>query len=227
VAQTAAEILGLISEGAGVRGALIATGDGVYPEGDRSGLDRSAAADVAKTVRRMIVASATVGAPLKELIISLGAAQMMILPLDDTSTVVILLERNVAPSAVRERIGPHVETLVHVMAGDSDDDIDTGGGDSGDDEVDAVLHGELGPVLEQISECYRGYILKTGRNQDQTEHLLRGQLQEWLLCCNPSAYTFPLLLDGLSQTMNDAPDERGGFVSDVHAILRKTGAWTG
>jgi hypothetical protein len=53
---------------------------------------------------------------------------------------------------------------------------------------------------------------------------MRTQLREWLLCCNPSTYTFPLLLDGLSQTLTNAPAERTAFVAEVEAIIKRVGA---
>ena len=59
--------LGDISAIPGVRGALITTGDGALFSGDGV-FNQSIAADLARTVRRMVVASATVGAPLAELL---------------------------------------------------------------------------------------------------------------------------------------------------------------
>ena len=53
------------------------------------------------------------------------------------------------------------------------------------------------------------------------------QLREWLNCCNPSAYTFPLLLDGLSQTLNEAPDLRSEFMGAVQDIMRGSQVWAG
>ena len=72
VSDAREQLLDLLEElGAiqGVRGALIATTDGALAGGARSGLASSVANDVAKTVRRMTVASSTVGVPLQELLI--------------------------------------------------------------------------------------------------------------------------------------------------------------
>ena len=75
----------------GVRGALLATADGPLAGGKHSGLDPGTATDVSKTVRRMVVASSTVGAPLEELSISFGKARLMIIPIRDDATLVVLL----------------------------------------------------------------------------------------------------------------------------------------
>ena len=55
----------------------------------------------------------------------------------------------------------------------------------------------------------------------------REQMREWLLCCNPSPYTFPLLLDGLSQALGERPTERANFMNDVQSAMRSSKLWAG
>ena len=141
----------------GVRGALIATSDGALDEGRTSGLDDATATDVAKTVRRMVVASATVGAPLEELSISFGNARLMIIPLREDATLAVFIERQSAVSAVRTILRVEVESLKELLASDLDEDEDEDDDfevDEGDDEVDRLLASELGPVLRKIQSCY-------------------------------------------------------------------------
>ena len=52
-------------------------------------------------------------------------------------------------------------------------------------------------------------------------------MREWLLCCNPSPYTFPLLLDALAQQLNDAPEIRSEFMIEVQEALQHSDIWSG
>jgi hypothetical protein len=203
----------------GVRGVFIATGDGVLEGVDKSALPSSVTQDIAKTVRRMTVASATVGVPLQELLINFGASRMMVTPLSDESTVVFLLERDQAVSPVRSMLAVSREQLAQLLDG--------GGGAAGDaatagtdDEIDRIMQGDLGEVLAKIYGQFETYVLRTGRSEDDAAVMMRDQMREWLLCCNPSPYTFPLLIDGLGQLLNDAPTERSQFMEEVQATIR-------
>lgn len=216
------ELLDLLEElGAiqGVKGALVATSDGAVAAGERSGLPSVTANDVAKTVRRMTVASATVGVPLQELLINFGAARMMVTPITEDATIVVLLERDTAVSPVRSLLGVQMTELRRLMDADDDAEAVASLADEAD-EVARVMDGELGPVLGQIREQFTTYVLKTGRTTDEARSMMRDQMREWLLCCNPSPYTFPLLIDGLGQLLNDAPTERGEFMQVVQATIR-------
>ena len=81
----------------GVRGALLAVPGGAFAGGKNSGLASEAAEGVAKTVRRMVVASTNGG-------LSGGRAsdqlwsprRMLVAPLREDSTLVVLLERDTA-----------------------------------------------------------------------------------------------------------------------------------
>jgi hypothetical protein len=209
----------------GVRGALVATAQGAYADGKHSGLDPVAASDVAKTVRRMVLASTTVGAPLDELQINFGAARMLVVPMRDDKTLVVMLERNTATAPVQSLLNLELERLNKLLALASG--VSTGdSADPSEDEYAVLMSGELGPVLHKIQACFVGYVEKTGRSGAEADTMMRSQIAEWLLCCSPSTYTFPLLLDGLGQLFNEAPDQRAAFVADVHAILRESGALT-
>jgi hypothetical protein len=64
-------------------------------------------------------------------------------------------------------------------------------------------------------------------DRDRANAVMRTQTREWLLCCSPSPYTFPLLLDALSQQLNDAPDVRVEFVNEVQEALQYSDIWSG
>ena len=86
------------------------------------------------------------------------------------------------------------------------------------------LSSPLGPILREIEAVYHNYRKRGGLDQARTRAIMHEQMREWLLCCNPSNYTLPLLLDGLSETMVDDQPNRHRFVSEAQNILRKAGA---
>ena len=79
-------------------------------------------------------------------------------------------------------------------------------------------------MLLEIESVFHNYRKRRGSSPTQTREEMHEQIREWLLCCNPSNYTLPLLLDGLSETMVDDPNGRNGFVGEVQGILRRAGA---
>lgn len=215
----------------GVRGALITTGDGALFAGD-SVFNENIASDLARTVRRMVVASATVGAPLAELLINFGRARMMIMPLREEATLAILLDRDNVTSTVRSVVKLQLASLKAVLRSASPD-----AGESGilpqlprsepEDEVDRLMLGELGPVLRDVQACFTSYIERQGKSQADAAAMMREQMREWLLCCNPSPYTFPLLIDGLAQLLGDDLDRRTAFMTDVQQAMRRSKIWLG
>lgn len=219
-----------ISKLDGARGGLIATGDGAFSDGRHSTLEMTVANDVAKTVRRMVVASTTVGAPLEELIINLGAARMMVTPIDDDATLVVLLERDTATGPMRKAMASVLKTLRGFR---SPAEIDASAGlpppsaFDGDDEIEELVGGELGPALHKIDTSFASSVYRLGGDVPQAAEIMREQLREWLLCCNPSPYTIPLLLDGLSQTLNEDPQVRIDFMNEMQQILKESGVWQG
>lgn len=204
----------------GVKGAVIAAGDGALAGGERSGLSSTIANDLAKTVRRMTVASTTVGVPLQELLINFGAARMMVTPLSDDATVIVLLERDQAVSPVRSLLAVQLGEMRRLLEAHEGSEEETSTDSESGDEIDRIMHGELGTVLGQIREQFTTYVVRTGRTSDDAHGMMREQMREWLLCCNPSPYTFPLLIDGLGQLLNDAPNERSEFMEVVQATIR-------
>ena len=204
----------------GVRGAMIATSDGALASGARSGLPSAIANDVSKTVRRMTVASSTVGVPLQELLINFGAARMMVIPLREDATVVVLLERDTAVSPVRNLLAVQLGEIRELLDADPVRHAEEGPGDETLDEIARIMNGPLGPVIERISHQFSIYVARTGRSPDESQEMVREQMREWLLCCNPSPYTLPLLVDGLGQLLDNAPNERGEFMETVQGTIR-------
>jgi predicted regulator of Ras-like GTPase activity (Roadblock/LC7/MglB family) len=210
----------------GVRGALIASVDGAFADGARSGLEPDVALDVAKTVRRMTVASATVGAPLEELLINFGAARMLVVPIREDGTLVVLLERDAAVESARSLLRVQLDEIQGLLEAVGGGAIPGGSPASApSDEIARVLASDLGPVLGKIQEKFASYVTKESGHD--AADLMREQMREWLLCCNPSPYTFPLLLDGLAQVLDDAPDVRAAFMAEVQAVVRSSELWSG
>jgi predicted regulator of Ras-like GTPase activity (Roadblock/LC7/MglB family) len=178
----------------GVRGAIIATADGALASGSRSGLPAVTANDVAKTVRRMTVASATVGVPLQELLINFGAARMMVIPLREDATVVVLLERDTAVAPVRNLLNVQLGELRQLLDAQGAGDGEAPEGDEVEDEIGRIMRGELGPVLDRIAHQFSIYVGRAGKSREEAAELMREQLREWLLCCNPSPYKMGILL---------------------------------
>lgn len=214
------DLLGELGGIQGVRGAIIATGDGALASGARSGLPVATANDVAKTVRRMTVASATVGVPLQELLINFGAARMMVVPLRDDATVVVLLERDTAVAPVRYLLNAQLADIRQLLDAQGQADAQAHDGDEVEDEIGRIMRGELGPVLDRIAHQFAIYVARAGKTRETAGELMREQLREWLLCCNPSPYTLPLLIDGLGISLEDAPTVRSEFMEVVQNTIR-------
>jgi predicted regulator of Ras-like GTPase activity (Roadblock/LC7/MglB family) len=204
------ELLREIATTQGVRGVMIANAEGAFGNGAYSSLQAAAANDVAKTVRRMVVASTTATAPLRELLINFGPSRMMIRPLHEDAILVALLERDTDTKGIRSLLDRQLQRLQRVLSGDAGPA--TPAGDETDDEIGQLLASRLGPVFREIESAA------------DTRVDMHEQMREWLLCCNPSTYTLPLLLDGLSETMSDDPTGRNGFVNEVQELLRRAGA---
>jgi len=203
----------------GVRGALIATSEGALASGARSGLPEAIANDVAKTVRRMTVASATVGAPLQELLINFGAARMMVIPLREDATVVVLLERDRAVAPVRNLLSVQLSELRELLDAQPMEAADSGPGDETLDEISRIMHGPLGGTIERISQQFGIFATAAGRSRSEASELVNEQMREWLLCCNPSPYTLPLLVDGLGQLLDGDPAARSEFMETVQPMI--------
>ncbi len=214
----------------GVRGSLVATVDGAYQASERGAFDSATATDIAKTVRRMVVASATVGSAIEELLITFGSARMMIVPVREEATLTIMLERDSATPLVRSTLQNRIGALLQQLgsgSGSGESSISNNVVSEPEDEVDRLMSGELGPVLRDVQAVFTTYVVRGGRDSDEAGVLMREQMREWLLCCNPSPYTFPLLIDGLSQVLSDRQGERTTFMNDVQAAMRNSKLWAG
>lgn len=215
------DLLSLTRTVAGVRGAMLATTDGPIGATEHAHLQPGVATDVDKTVRRLVVASTTANAPLRELLINFGPSRMMLRPVGE-DVLVVLLDREVPTTPLRELLDIEIPRLLRLLRGEPEIvNIDLG---ETDDEVGELLASPLGPVLREIESVYHSFRKHRGSTPAQTRQDMHEQLREWLLCCNPSNYTLPLLLDGLSETMVDDPKARSGFVGEVQGILRRAGA---
>lgn len=220
------EVLELLEEIAavqGVRGVMLATANGPVGAAQHAHLSQAVATDVAKTVRRLVVASTTANAPLRELLINFGPSRMMLRPLAE-DVLVVLLEREIDTGPVRALLDLEINRILRIMQGEADGPMAAFGLDDADDDISELLASPLGPILREIEAVYHSFRKHGGLDQAQTRSLMHDQMREWLLCCNPSNYTLPLLLDGLSETMVDDPANRNRFVGEVQGILRKAGA---
>lgn len=214
----------------GVRGSLVATVDGAYQASERGAFDNATATDIAKTVRRMVVASATVGSAIEELLITFGSARMMIVPVREEATLTIMLERDSATPLVRSTLQNRIGGLLQQLgsgSGSGESSVSNNVVAEPEDEVDRLMSGELGPVLRDVQAVFTTYVVRGGRDSDEAGVMMREQMREWLLCCNPSPYTFPLLIDGLSQVLSDRQGERTTFMNDVQAAMRNSKLWAG
>lgn len=217
------ELLKEIAAVEGVRGVMLATAKG--PVGvEHAHLSLAVATDVVKTVRRLAVASTTANAPLRELLINFGPSRMMLRPLAE-DVLVVLLEREIDTGPIRALLDLEIGRILRVMRGQpAEEPMAAYGLDDTDDDIGALLASPLGPILREIEAVYHSHRRRGGFDQAQTRSIMHEQMREWLLCCNPSNYTLPLLLDGLSETMVDDPSNRNRFVGEAQGILRKSGA---
>lgn len=201
----------------GVRGALVATSRGAFAQGARSGLAPEVANDVAKTLRRMTVASASIGRPLEEVQINFGAARLLAIPLRDDAVLAVLMERDAAASAVRNLVRLQLAEIREMLRLTSDEGV-TAPDQRG--EYERLVHGELGPAFEELRQ--RLVARLPGEDAAATaEQILREQVRKWLSYCNPSPYTLPLLVEGVAEALSDVPQERKSFLAEVQASLKE------
>ncbi|MFO7565833.1 MAG: hypothetical protein R6X02_24540 [Enhygromyxa sp.] len=217
------ELLDEITAVQGVRGAMLATAAGPLGAVEHAHLSLAVATDVSKTVRRLVVASTTANAPLRELLINFGPSRMMLRPLGE-DVLVVLLEREVETEPIRQLLDLEIERILRAMRGEPAELMPALGLDDADDDIGELLASPLGPILREIEAVFFNYRKRGGLDQVQTRSIMHEQIREWLLCCNPSNYTLPLLLDGLSETMVDDPPNRNRFFGEAQGILRKAGA---
>ena len=223
-AKGLAELRGL----RGVRAAMLVRDGRVVLEADGSRLEADAATDIAKTVRRMQLASATVGAGFDEVCISLAGVRLLVRAVGSGGAVVLLLRRGADLQAVRTHLGRVLPVLARAEAeagvGAAPEASAGARVESAEDEAQRLWHGPLRPILERVRDCYSAYV-PASKDRGQAHAAFQEQLREWLLCCSPSSYTFPLLLDGLAQTLDDRPGVRRRFKEDVQKIVTDAAPW--
>lgn len=201
----------------GVRGALVATSRGAFAQGARSGLAPEVASDVAKTLRRMTVASATIGRPLEEVQINFGAARLLAIPLREDAVLAVLMERDAAIVAVRNLVRLQLDEICELLAVSS---ADHEVAPDRRDDVERILQGELGGALEELRQRLAAR-LGGETPAGAADQILREQIRKWLSYCNPSPYTLPLLVEGVAEALSDAPQERKAFLTEVQASLKE------
>lgn len=217
------ELLQEISAVEGVRGAMLATASGPIGAVEHAHLALAVASDLSKTVRRLVVASTTANAPLRELLINFGPSRMMLRPVAE-DVLVVMLEREAETGPIRQLLDLEIDRMQRAARGEPTEASPAYGLGDGDDDINELLSSPLGPILREIEAVYHNYRKRGGVDQTRTRAIMHEQMREWLLCCNPSNYTLPLLLDGLSETMVDDPPNRNRFVGEAQGILRKAGA---
>lgn len=217
------ELLQEITAVAGVRGAMLATAKGPVGAVEHAHLALAVATDLSKTVRRLVVASTTANAPLRELLINFGPSRMMLRPFAE-DVLVVLLEREAETEPIRQLLDLEIERMQRAARGEPTEAGPAYPIGDVDEDIGELLTSPLGPILREIEAVYHNYRKHGGLDQAMTRAIMHEQIREWLLCCNPSNYTLPLLLDGLSETMVDDPPNRNRFVADAQGILRKAGA---
>lgn len=217
------ELLQEITAVEGVRGAMLATAKGPVGAVEHAHLPAAVASDVSKTVRRLVVASTTANAPLRELLINFGPSRMMLRPFAE-DVLVVLLEREAETGPIRQLLDLEIDRIQRASRGEPTEAGPALIPSDVDDDIGELLRSPLGPILREIEAVYHNYRRRIGLDQANTRAIMHEQVREWLLCCNPSSYTLPLLLDGLSETMVDDPPNRNRFVGEAQTILRKAGA---
>ena len=220
-------ILRRIASVHGVRGVLIATFDGALANGEHSGMETRLAHDVAKTIRRMVVASSTVGAPVEEMIVTFGPARLLVVPLRENATLAVFVDGPVVIAAVRPLLRVEVERLREVVVSPSASmttmsraAISTD--EEADDDLERLLQTPLGPFVRRIEASYVRHAT-AGRchaTPSVSVATVRDQIREWMHYCTPSSYTLPLLLDGLSRTLDGNPRVRAAFAAEMEGVVK-------
>lgn len=212
----------------GVRAAFLVRDGSVVTDVGDGGLSPGAATDVAKTVRRMQLASATVGAPFDEVCISLAGIRLLVRAVGEHGAVVLLLRRGAELASVRTQLARVMPEIARRVGDAGTDGASVGASGTSEDaseEAERLWEGPLRGLLEAVRDCYAGF-LADGEGAVDPKAAFDEQLREWLMCCNPSSYTFPLLIDGLAQTLDDRPDIRRRFKDEVQAHIGNGSVWS-
>ncbi|MCA9683576.1 MAG: hypothetical protein KC457_15350, partial [Myxococcales bacterium] len=155
---------------------MLATAEGAIGGPEYTHLQPAVAGDVSKTVRRMVIASTTAAAPLRELLINFGGSRMMIRPLHEDAVFVVLLERDAETGPIRALLDLELQRLRRVI--DGEEVMDAVGVHEGDDEVAELLATPLGPVLREIDAVYQRYRRRVGLTAEQSRVVVHDQLRE-------------------------------------------------
>jgi hypothetical protein len=204
----------------GVRGATYVLGD--YAFGAAGPPLSNAADDLAKTVRRMLAASEQQALSVAELTINLGGVRLLVVPITKEGSVVFVLERDTAASAVRSLLSVQSKELHTLLSSYEASNQAASGASATDDasvELERVRSGELKEVLNTLEQQFTRLVGRVGSSPDEAEAKMREQMHEWLMCCNPSAYTLPLLVDGLALSFSDKSELYTEFMEVAQATI--------
>jgi hypothetical protein len=165
------------------------------------------------------------GLPLEELLVNFGPARMLVVPLHDDASLAIFIERDTAVAAVRSVVRVLLPDLVRRLGAPASGSAPAPAARTPDQEVEALLRGPLAEPLRRIEEVFVVAAAQAapGRGAADPNIVVRDQLREWLLCCSPSTYTLPLLIDGLAQQLADSADLRRDFMAQAREVVRSSG----
>ena len=79
---------------------------------------------------------------------------------------------------------------------------------------------EIRTLLREVQSRFVHYRREERDRGAQTDRIFSGLVSDWEAICDPSVYTFPLLLDSLTQAVSTDAQRRAQFTSDIQTILR-------
>lgn len=210
----------------GARGALIATPDGAFGRGRGSGLDEVVANDVAKTVRRMVVASATVGQPIAHWVAQFGASRVIVVPLRDDATLAVMVDRAAAIAPMMAMLRATVPALREEYGRATLEADASGAWDvpAHEDEVDRAFRGALGPVLQRLGISYVRLAARVGMPQVEAMTYVRAKTREWLDSFGTQRGSLPSLVETLALTFDGEPELLRAFRDEAAALLQVAAA---
>jgi len=213
----------------GVRGSLVATDKGAVGGTLPSGLDKAHADDLARTVRRMVLGSISSSSPLAEMVVSFGAIQMYVRPIAKSSTLVVLYEgiqaRTEIQNAAPKFCAQFLELFKTKPKREQSSTSSTIRHQQEASEIEFLKQGKLGLVIQKVETCFRDHQKRHGVSNDAAGRKFADCLNEWTCFSDPSPYSFPLLLDSLSQAVSQDQDVRTLFAEEVQQIMHESNLW--
>ncbi len=206
----------------GVQAAIVSLAS-VSFVGEHSQLGQAVAEDLGKTVRRMTIASTTVGAPLHDLVVNFGASRMFVRPVSDSVSVIVLMLGDHLVDDIRARVDARVTDLAQAVELSGLSPLPSDPRSESEREIDRVREGPLGALLNAVEQKFTVHVSRLGHSSKAASDLIAEQLRQWLMCCNPSPYTLPLLVDSLAQLLAEDTQIRSEFLADVRRSMTSVG----